>query len=211
MTTSSSFAGDLGDAVRSDGTLKDASEIVWTYDVDDSIPFPSEGSASGPPSVSTSRRAPATVVAAVRRTTRISRPSRRVLEELEAAEFASSASVSSGVKRKASSVLPNHRAAPSVVNAVSDGDSDEGTPSRPPTELASDDYKSLQVMADSDHQVCAHNLSFPLRSHPKSQAMTTKPREARTADVRLIFYREKEYIHPVTGTTLDGHWCRICR
>ena len=35
----SSFAG-LGDAVWPDGTLKDASKMVWTYNNDKSIPFP---------------------------------------------------------------------------------------------------------------------------------------------------------------------------
>jgi hypothetical protein len=36
----SSLAPELGDAVRPDGTLKDASEIIWSYDADESIPFP---------------------------------------------------------------------------------------------------------------------------------------------------------------------------
>ena len=175
----SSFTG-FGDAVQPDGTLKDASEIVWTYDDDESIPFPSEGSASDPPSSSTTMHAPATVVAAVRRTTRISRPSRRVLEELEAAELASSAPASSGVKRKAASTLhrttlPNHRATHKVVDVVSDGDSDDGTPSHPPTELASDDYESLQAMADADHQVCVYSLSFPPRSHLNPRLQPPKP------------------------------------
>ncbi len=34
------IAPNLGDAVHPDGTLKDASEIIWSYDADDSIPFP---------------------------------------------------------------------------------------------------------------------------------------------------------------------------
>ena len=36
----SSIASNLSDAVRSDGTLKDASEIIWSYDADETIPFP---------------------------------------------------------------------------------------------------------------------------------------------------------------------------
>jgi hypothetical protein len=137
--------------------------MVWSYDADNSIPFPSEvGSTSGPPS-----HAPATLVAAVRRTTCISQPSWRVLEELEAAELASSAPACklSGIKCKAASTLPNHRATRKVIDVVSDGESDDGTLSRPPTELALDDYKSLKAMADADHQVCAHSLPFPQLSH----------------------------------------------
>jgi hypothetical protein len=156
----SSFAPDVGDAVRPDGTLKDASEINWSYDADESIPFPSDN-ASGP----SSGHAPATVVASVRRTTRISRPSRRVLDalEAEAAESASRAPAQNARKRKAISPLPDQRAHKNVVNVISDNDSDNGnnsnnnsdggTPSPPPTEPASDDYESLQAMADADNLV----------------------------------------------------------
>ncbi|KAF8270572.1 hypothetical protein EI94DRAFT_1798065 [Lactarius quietus] len=64
----------------------------------------------------------------------------------------------------------------------------------PRTELASDDYESLEAMADADNQ-----------------AVTTKPREECTADIRLLFYCEKKYIHPITGKSLDGHWCKVCQ
>ena len=174
------FTG-FGDAVWPDGTLKDASKIVWTYDNDESIPFPSKGSASDPPSNSTTMHALATVVAAVRWTTCISWPSWWVLEELEAAELASSAPVSSGVKHKAASMLhctmlPNHRVTHKVIDVVSDGDSNDGTLSHPPTELALDDYESLQAMADADHQVCVYSLSFPPHSHLNPRLQPPKPR-----------------------------------
>lgn len=167
ICTMSSSTGNLGDAVRSDGMLKDASEIVWSYDADDSIPFPS-GSASvshNSHPTSASRRASATVVAAVRRTTRVSRLSRRFLEEdLEAELPKAPTCKSSGGKRKAASALPNRRAKCKTIDVVSDGDcdgeSDGGTSLPPPTELASDDYESLKAMADADNQVCASH--FPL-------------------------------------------------
>ena len=156
----SSFAPDLGDAVRPDGTLKDASEIDWSFDPDDSIPFPSHNP-SGSHSGSSGGLTPAIVITSVRRTTRLSRPSRRVLDELEAAEAAGSASSASGVnrKRKAIKALPDQHSRKNVVHVVSDNDSDdEGenrTPSPPPTEPASDDYESLQAMADAENQVCS--------------------------------------------------------
>jgi hypothetical protein len=43
------------------------------------------------------------------------------------------------------------------------------------------------------------------------QAATFKHRVERTADVRLIFSRDKKYIHPLTREALDGHWCLICQ
>ena len=96
--------------------------------------------------------APATVVAAVCQTTCKSQPSWQVLEELEAVECAS---VSSGVKRKAArtlhhTMLPNHCATHKVIDVVSDGDSDDRTPLHSLTELALDNYESLQAMADAD-------------------------------------------------------------
>lgn len=142
--------------------------MVWSYDADDSIPFPSanaSGSASGSHTGPSGGHAPAIVVASVRRTTHVSRPSWRVLEALEAAEAAESASSApaqnTGVnhKRKAISALPDRRAHKKVIDVVSnddgENDSDGGTPSPPPTEPASDDYESLQAMADTDNQVCS--------------------------------------------------------
>ena len=57
-----------GDAVQPDGTLKDASEMTWNYDADESIPFPS-GSTSVAPLPSSGSHAPATMVAGVCQTT----------------------------------------------------------------------------------------------------------------------------------------------
>src|ERR1700761_8328857 len=97
----SSSTDNLGDAVRSDGTLKDASEIVWSYDADDSVPFPT-GSTSASLPISASRRAPATVVASVRRTTHVIHPCHRYLKEDDNAELHSAPTCkTSGVKCKA--------------------------------------------------------------------------------------------------------------
>jgi hypothetical protein len=159
----SSFAPDVGDAVRPDGTLKDTSKINWSYDADESIPFPLDN-ASGP----SSGHALATVVASVQRTTCVGHPSQRVLNalEAEAAESASRAPAQNACKRKAISPLPDCCAHKNVVNVISDNDSDNnndsdndsdgGTPSLPPTEPASDNYESLQAMADADNLV--HSL-----------------------------------------------------
>lgn len=87
-------ASDLGDAVRPDGTLKDASEITWTYDADESVPFPAGQNSAA----SSGRHVPAEMGAGIRRTTRVSHPSRRVLEALEAEE--AEAHVTRTTKRK---------------------------------------------------------------------------------------------------------------
>ena len=103
----SPITSNLGDAVRSDGTLKDTSEIIWSYDADKSIPFPSGNNAhSSPPS---GGHAPPTAITAhaVRRTSRISRPCRRYLEEDEVKSASSTVALkTSSVKRKAASDPP---------------------------------------------------------------------------------------------------------
>lgn len=91
----SSSLSDHGHALRPDGSLKDASEILWSYDEDESLPFPLDGA---PTPSSSGSHAPATTVAGIRRTTRVIRPSQRALD---AAETSSSIPASAGVKRKA--------------------------------------------------------------------------------------------------------------
>lgn len=146
---------DAGDALRPDGTLKDASEILWHYDEDESIAFPSGSVHPPPPSVSHS---PDTIVADVRRSSRVFRPSQRALA---AAEVTSSAPTSIGthlgVKRKArcdDSEL-NPRITRKVVIDLDDDDSSEGAP---PTE-PDDDYESIKAMADADNEVCSLRAS----------------------------------------------------
>ena len=190
-------------------------EIVWSYDADDSAPFPS-GSTSASLPISASGRAPAKVVASVRRTTCVIHPCHRYLEEDDEAELHSAPTCkTSGVKCKAASTLVNRRATRKTINVVSDddsdGESDGGTSSPPPMELTSDDYESLKAMADADNQVRVVMSPLSDTHSSKSQAAITKPREERTADIRLLFHREKKYVHPVTSKCLDGHWCNICR
>lgn len=154
---SPSSTTDPGHAVRPDGTLKEASEIVWTYDADEDIPFPS-GSTSGELH-SSGGPAPATVLGGTRRTTRVPRPSKRALEAAEAS--------TSGTKRKAST---NHdtdrRVARKIIDLDDDDDNDADNnvsardfdvsdfdgPSDLVTEPA-DDYEAIEAMADADNRV----------------------------------------------------------
>ena len=156
-----SSASNLGDAIQSDGTLKDTSEIIWSYNTDESIPFPSGDNAhSSPPS---GGHAPATPVTAhaVHQTSRISRPCQCYLEEDEVESASNTiAPKTSGVKRKATSDPPGatHKI---VINMVSDDGSRDSralSPLPPPTKPASDYYEALQAMADTDNQVCSPKL-----------------------------------------------------
>ena len=105
----SSIASNLGDAVRSDGTLKDASEIIWSYDADETIPFPPCANSHDAHTPS-GTHAPATAVTAqaLRWTTWTICPCQCYLEADDEAESASStvALKVSGIKHKAANDLP---------------------------------------------------------------------------------------------------------
>jgi hypothetical protein len=155
-----STTSDPGHAVGPSGALKDTSEMVWTYDEDESIPFPS-GDDSGTDPISSGGLAPATVVAATRRTARIHRPSLRALEAVEAS--LSSASIRPGAKRKArSDPAPERRVTRKIIidSDVDSGSdvaadcSNDGATTEPATEPAEDEYESIKAMADADNQVC---------------------------------------------------------
>ena len=173
-SASASTTTDPGHAVRSDGTLKDASEIVWTYDADEDIPF-SSGSASGAqePHPSGTRYAPAVVVAGTRRTTRVHRPSKRALEAAEA-----STSADPGTKRKASTdPNSNRRVSRKVVIDLDNDDDDDGDNNDTDCKYTAtdfdvsdfdgadaatepaDDYELFEAMADADNQVCIRSSS----------------------------------------------------
>jgi len=168
----SSLTPGLGDAVRPDGTLKDASEISWSFDADDSIPFPSADASGG--HLSSGGCEPAVSTSTLRRTTRISRPSRRYLD---GAESDSSAPTSTplATKRRASCKSPARRVTQKVVINVDNEDDKDGNASsddggattEPATEPTSDDYEALRAMADADIRVCSP-LPLTLNLYPHS-------------------------------------------
>lgn len=217
----SSLAPDIGDAVRPDGTLKDASEIVWNFDADDSIPFPSDD-ASGARIFSDGVQPAAVPSVSLRRTTRTIRPSRRYLEGAES-DSSAPATTPIATKCKASCKSPARHVAKKVVINVddeNDEDSDASSDDRgntteaitePASEPASEDYEALKAIADSNVKVHSHRLYFQIIYSFTSQAVTVISKEARTADIRLIFHLEKGYVHPITRKVLNGHWCTVCR
>jgi hypothetical protein len=176
-----SSSSELGDALRPDGTLKDASEINWSFDADDSLPFPED---LGDPTGGSSDM-PAPGEAGLRRTTRVSRPSRRYIEDLDSDCAPSTVAHNQpATKRKALSDNPdsNRRVARKVV-IDSDGDSDEDVPSVPPTEIAEDDYESIKAMADADNQVCLPSCSLSYSSHLHHRLRFSNPKKS----VRLMY------------------------
>jgi hypothetical protein len=152
----------LGDAIRPDGTLKDASEILWHYDEDESLPFPSGSTPMLPPS--SGSHSLATIVANVRRSSRVFRLSQRALE---AADTSLSAPAGTGTclgkrKARADDDKPELRATGKVIIAMddSDGGSEDGPPTEPSTE-PEDDYEAIKAMADVDNEVCCCHPHFP--------------------------------------------------
>jgi hypothetical protein len=160
----------LGDAVRSDGTLKDASEMTWYHDTDESIPFPLS-SAPGSHTIP-SMPAPAMMVHGAHQTGHIHHPLQHALEAAEASSSMHDGR-QSGIKCKASSDClddrgPRRRGVEVVnmdITNVDDNNASDGE-SRPPTEPTSDsesqppteptsnnNYEALRAMANTDNVV----------------------------------------------------------
>ena len=142
----SSLAPDIGDAVCPDGTLKDASEMTWNYDADDSIPFPSGDQFCV-------QNLP---IAPLCWTTRKIRPPRHFLDGAES-DSSTPDSMPLAGKRKTSRKSPACWVLQKVINVdredneVSNMSGDDGSATTEPiTEPASDGYKAVQAMVDTD-------------------------------------------------------------
>ncbi|KAH8994295.1 hypothetical protein EDB86DRAFT_3078140 [Lactarius hatsudake] len=174
----SSTTSDLGQAVQPDGTLKDMSEIIWSYDVAELTPFPLDD-ITGMHLFFSGGCAPAMMVAAKVTTSSSStpcvpRPLQRARNAAKAtAEATTSSSLAStglGAKRKApTATVPSHR----VVRKVNlDGcladHSDNGATMEPNTEPASDDYESIKAMADTNNEMCSLPSFSDVVSYPTS-------------------------------------------
>jgi hypothetical protein len=168
--TNMSDSSAPGCAIRSDGTLKEADEIIWHFDKDDETPM----TVSNPlPTQSmhpffTGHAVPAAIVAGSRRSNRSTRPSARVTDPNNVMNKSSpstkaESSSSASKKRKASHPKPSRHV---VQKVITDSDSEQHTDcddnaSHPTqaretgkTEIVQDEFEAIQEMADYDHQVC---------------------------------------------------------
>jgi hypothetical protein len=221
-SASASTTTDPGHAVRSDGTLKDASEIAWMYDADKDIPFPS-GSTSGQEPHPSGRSAPAVVVAGTHWTTRVHHPLKWALEATEA-----STSADPGIKHKASTdPNPNRRVSRKIVIDMDDNNNNnnnnndddvDGNNAATDFNVSNfdgtepvDDYEIFEAMAVGRcQQPGKYHFQFGIVFSLASQALAFRSHKQRTADIRLIFRYDEDYVHPHTGMHLKGHWCKIC-
>ena len=180
---------DRGCALRPDGTLKDASEIDWQFDVDDditpSLSGPSSiGPSSGPSSgdsgpskihpffssaVVSSTLRPATFAAGSRRSGRATRPSNRILDPDNAMGVAAG-------KRPAQKSTATRNVKRKIIQDDQDSEEEDASFNAPPTEPSTDvddddatdavaEYDSLKAMADADHEVSACYNTFKARAN----------------------------------------------
>lgn len=170
----SAHALPSGPAIRTDGTLKDASKIEWSFDADESVPFPPEaqnlvGASDGGGAAPT----PQVSAEGIRRSARAFCPSRRLLEAVEVSSTGPTATrgAHQGAKCKAPHGSMTRCVARKIVVDVDRCSSsevpDEDNPSTDtaqdsgndndamnPSDLTSDaNYDSIKAMADADHKV----------------------------------------------------------
>jgi hypothetical protein len=169
-------SSDLGCAIRSDGTLKDASEIEWHFDKDDDlliaptsatlsathipVDIPVHPFFSGQPLKSV-------MIAGSCCSCRTLQPSACILDPDNAMNqhATSSTPAARAFKQKAPASMPLCRVLPRVDSdscGEDEGETDATSPSaHPPCDASevedcnemTDEYDALQVIADADHQV----------------------------------------------------------
>lgn len=168
--------------------------MTWTFDEDESIPFPTQnlGGSSG----------------GTRRSGRPHCPSRRAIEAAESSlGSAATRRAQQGAKRKAPSastederitrdnVVVDMDDSSSYDPDDEDEDSDVSMEPQDVDDLASTrDYESIRAMADADHE-----------------ALHFKPKKESTKDIWVIFKKKKRYKHPVTGKISKGSLCLVCK
>jgi hypothetical protein len=147
--------------------------MMWTFDEDEAIPFPSDIVSGG----RTLLPSPAEPIAGVCQTTRISGLPHCYCNELDDTSKIS-VHVHAINKQKAppSNDLDNcqHVTCKLKTDLVQDASAD-GTITEVATEPADDDYQSFKDMADADHQVHWLLPSFSNSAHNKSRQWSTDP------------------------------------
>ena len=177
-------------AVRSDGTLKDASEIEWFNDPDDALPIQ-------PPAQGSRPVASGTLDAFVQKD--LSTRSGRVIRPTEKIR-----ATNTNIPAKRPPPAPLNEPTPKRIIAgachqVNDDDGDVSTV----LEDLSDDEE------DGDKED-AYERTKKLGDEDRDHRRGLKKHE-RSADLTTVFTQEKGRMNPVTNEREDGWWCEICK
>ncbi|KAG2749562.1 hypothetical protein P692DRAFT_20708651, partial [Suillus brevipes Sb2] len=180
-------------AVDANGTLKDASEIVWFHDADDSMPI-------SPHPESSSKALPSDAfIAGSRRSGRPTKPSAKVQE---------AASSAIPAKHLGTATMPpaTKRPAPSTIGDDGDDDDDDdmSTNKDEAFVLEEDDNEESKDAEEAYQQIKAFGDS-------DRDARKCLKKDERTADLRTIFTEEKGHKNVHTGKSEDGWWCNVCK
>ena len=218
-------------AVGSDGKLLDEKQISWFNDPDDTDPIPTSMRASSSTATScvsstdaplglSTRKAtkihsyftggpsPAVLVAGARRSGRVPKPSKRLLEgndDITHTEIAKRARISR--RPVVDSEPEDNSGAPNTSDAGGDTDVEMVDP-----QVAQHAYMATKGMGDQDRNVS--NLGFTsdiLTLIPVLQALAQRSKSDRTDDIRTIFKREKGHVNAATDALEDGHICTLCK
>ena len=169
--SSSENLNSLGPACHADGSLKDASEIEWSYDKDKTLPFPAPDAMVNEQDTAPTihpffaRAAPPVqIVGGAHVTCRSActhHPSHCVLEAMSDSENQAGPSLENSHGKHKTNVVPSsHQVVCKIVNtstedeAESDGDAASIVTDDITVDKAiSDTYQQLQEMADANHKV----------------------------------------------------------
>ena len=160
-------------AVGTDGKLLDESEIIWYNDAEDSVPIAPAASQVLPSTTSVpkattlhaffngaSTPGPAVFVAGARRSSHVSKPSKRILDVNNAEPQAESSKRARITHKKPVQSESEDEASIAQASDVG-GDTDVEMED---SLTAKDAYTSTKAMGDQDRKVCALYLNYPTTS-----------------------------------------------
>jgi len=164
-------------AIGNDGKLLDESKIVWYNDAEDSIPIASVA-AQGPPSAPSTSSAPkattlhaffkggptpAVFVAGARRSSRVSKPSKRVLDVNNAEPHPEPSKRARIARKKAESEFEDEDGSEDEASATHASDAGGDTDVEMGDSITAEDaYASTKAMGDQDRKVTSFDSASVL-------------------------------------------------
>lgn len=176
----------MSSARRADGSLKDATEIVWYNDADDDSPIP-------PPPLPPPPAHNGTLNSFIRRSGRATKPTEKIRE------------TASSVPAKRSAAGPP-QGAPAPKRSASNKenhDHDDTEEECPPLEDFTDDE-------EDDEKEEAYQQTKTLGDQDREDRRSLK-KDERSADLTTIFSFEKDRVNPHTQERENGWWCEVCK
>ncbi|KAF8987387.1 hypothetical protein BDQ17DRAFT_1335095 [Cyathus striatus] len=124
---------------------------------------------------------------------------------------ATEASIQKGKALPSKICMSTHTSKPSMcVREAAESAVTMKKPSKKKCPVSGSPKSSCQPPKKSNVAVTAMSGDKTEQMDTEKEASIPHSKEELTADIRLVFRRDKTYRNPHTNKTVDGHWCMLC-